>query len=192
MKNTPDETAITLWIDGKLAGDELAQMEAWAKNQPELLAERDAIRAMNSQIADTIPASEEPPYPDFFNQRILRDIEEETSVVAPTKSVKEKLNIWRWLAIPAAAAAMTACFYMGLRSGAQTGSGSPTIATTPTVYTPDENVRAAMFTANSADATVIVLEGLNDIPDSYDIVAISETYQGKKDNEVMVTTGQTY
>ena len=189
MKNTPDETTITLWIDGKLEGEELAQMEAWAKDQPELLAERDAIRAMSSQIANTIPASEEPPYSDFFNQRILRHIEEEASVAS--KPAKTKINIWRWLAIPAAAAAMTACFYMGLRSGAQSGATQQTIANAPTVYTPDENVSAAMYSSEAAD--VIVLKGLTDIPDTQEIIAMNTTdNDAEKGGAALVTTEFVY
>ncbi len=81
MKNqsdhTPDEATLTLWMDGELDGDELTKMEAWAQEHPEVLAERDAMQAMNAEIKAAVPASLEPPYADFFNQRILRHIHDE-------------------------------------------------------------------------------------------------------------------
>ena len=73
----PDEAMLTLWTDGELNGDELARVELWAQDHPELLVERDAVRAMQSSIQANMPASVEPPYADFFNLRILRAIENE-------------------------------------------------------------------------------------------------------------------
>ena len=82
MKTPPDETTLTLWMDGQLTGTELESMEAWAQQHPELLAERDAIQAMTQSIQDTLPSSQEPPYPEFFNQQIMKSIQEETSTAA--------------------------------------------------------------------------------------------------------------
>jgi len=31
MKTPPDETTLTLWMDGQLTGTELESMEAWAQ-----------------------------------------------------------------------------------------------------------------------------------------------------------------
>ena len=75
----PDEATLTLWMDGELDGDELMRVESWAQEHPEILAQRDAVRAMNASIRDHVPASVEPPYADFFNQRILRHIHEESA-----------------------------------------------------------------------------------------------------------------
>ena len=77
MKTKPDETTLTLWMDGELEGDELTRIEAWAQDHPEILAERDAVQAMSANIRGNIPASIEPPYPKFFNQHILRHIDDE-------------------------------------------------------------------------------------------------------------------
>lgn len=171
MKTEPDETMLTLWMDGELEGEELRQMEAWAADHPELLAERDAIRAMNAQISANVPSSIEPPYPDFFNQRILRAIEDEqaTREVSTQATAAPKRGFWQWLAAPLAVGAMALCFYLGTQVN-QPSPSAPTVAvTSPSVYTPDGEVRANIFDSDDANATVIVLEGLEAIPDNLDM-----------------------
>ncbi len=167
MKTAPDENTLTLWMDGELEGQNLEYVEAWAREHPELLAERDAVQAMNASIREQIPRSIEPPYPDFFNQRILRHIGEEAAAASPP--TRKKNRFWQWFTVPAAAAAMAVCFYMGTRVGeAEVSSTSNhTVSPAPSVYAPDEDVKASMFTSNQA--TVIVLEGLDDIPDDLEM-----------------------
>ena len=190
MNKQPDETTITLWIDGELEGEELRRVEAWAQEHPELLAERDAIRAMNAEIREAVPASVEPPYADFFNQRILRHIEEEQHSQSATSATGAKRSFLQWFAVPAAAAAMLLCFYIGTRVSEPATNVSPSVvsvATVPTVYTPDGNVSADMFRATDVDATVIVLNGLDDIPD--DIEMVGEPAKARESGAVMVSTG---
>jgi hypothetical protein len=192
MNKQPDETTLTLWIDGELEGEELSRVEAWAQDHPELLAERDAIRAMNSDIRDTVPASVDPPYADFFNQRILRHIEDEQLTRTPADSKENKRSIWQWFAAPAAAAAMVLCFYMGTRvsdPGTARSLSITTATSVPTVYTPDGDVSADMFRENDNGATVIVLTGLEDIPDDMEMVGEPER---DDPNRVMVSTGVFY
>lgn len=166
MKTPPDETTLTLWMDGLLEGEELQQMEAWAQQHPELLAEREAIQSMCQDIKSTVPNSVEPPYPDFFNQRIMNAIKEETP--APTHAVEKNSNgFWKWLAAPLAAGAMALCFYLGTQASTpevSTANHTATLAA-PTVYTPDNGVQANIFVDDTQAATVIVIEGLQDIPD---------------------------
>ena len=177
MKTPPDETTLTLWMDGQLTGTELESMEAWAQQHPELLAERDAIQAMTQSIQDTLPSSQEPPYPDFFNQQIMKSIQEETSAAtkASVSSPEKSGSIWRWLAAPLMAGSMAICFYLGTQfTGSPTTSPSTdTVASTPTVYTPDNGVQADTFVASNQQATVIVIEGLEDIPDDLDLKLMS-------------------
>jgi hypothetical protein len=169
MKTKPDETALTLWMDGELEGDELQRVEAWVQLHPEILAERDAVQAMRATIKQHIPGSIEPPYPDFFNQHVLRHIDDEVMSSAGV-SPRSKTGFWRWLAMPIAAGAMAVCFYMGTQMGETPEVSSPVVAEVTSVYTPDGNVSANMFKSTDAGATVIVLEGLEDIPDELDMV----------------------
>jgi len=193
MNKAPNETTLTLWMDGELHGDELQQMEAYAKEHPELLTERDAIQAMSRSIQDNLPASIEPPYPDFFNERVLHAIETERPVETAQASSNESVGFWKWLIAPVAAGAMAVCFYLGTQvssSDATPGMASmnnaPTIAAS-TVYTPDSSVESNIFVAGDQQTTVIVLEGLEDIPDDMNMAGgpIQDP------NKVMVNT-ETY
>lgn len=183
MNKKPDDTTLTQWIDGELQGEELRRVDAWAKDHPELLTERDAIRLMNAQLQEHLPASVDPPYPDFFNQRILRTIEEEKrldqqSSRSGSQSTSASSRFWQWLAAPMAAAAMAICFFLGAQFGHSpapsnliSGGGQSAIVASSeaSVYTPDGAVHADVFTSAAADATVIVLEGLADIPDEMEM-----------------------
>ena len=55
MKTTPDDITLTQWMDGKLHGQNLQEVKAWAQEHPEVLAERDAIRTMNANIQELLP-----------------------------------------------------------------------------------------------------------------------------------------
>jgi len=187
MNTPPDETTLTLWMDGLLEGEELQHMEAWAQEHPELLAERDAIQALSQNIQQNIPKSIEPPYPDFFNQRIIAAIQEDTPV---SEAQQSNGGFWRWLAAPLAAGAMALCFYLGTQF--TTGAANPvgkSIASSSTVYTPDNGVQADIFVNENQDATVIVIEGLTDIPDELNMVGGPST---DDPNKVMVSTEYVY
>jgi len=190
----PDEAMLTLWTDGELNGDELARVELWAQDHPELLVERDAVRAMQSSIQANMPASVEPPYADFFNLRILRAIENEKAESAA--SVRSTGSQWmgskfnKWLALPAAAAAMLMCFYMGTQVSPMPESLAPMAAVSakPAIYMPDGDVRANIFSSDDNGATVIVLEGLEDIPDDFEIVGEPRHSGSASSRAVMVNT----
>lgn len=173
MKTNPDENTLTQWMDGELEGGELQRIETWAKEHPELLAERDAIQALSSNLREHIADSVEPPSPDFFNQRILRTIrEDQKATVKPPPS--SSWRWWQWLSAPLATGAMAICFYSGIQVGqTPTDMELPVtiIHTTPDsiIYTPDGTVRAAMFNTSDAKATVIVLEGLDKLPDDLEM-----------------------
>jgi hypothetical protein len=159
-----------MWLDDELTGAELAEMDAWAAGQSEQLAAREELRGYRTMISATIPASEEPPYPDFFLSRVkqgIRDLElakeEDKSPVAAT------LPFWKsWLIPIAACAGMVFAFGIGRQTVDPQQPLAIVPALSPIVYTPEEGVDAEWFASSSAGATVIVLQGVNAIPDSTD------------------------
>lgn len=166
-------------------------MEAWVAGHPELLAERDAVRSLSRSIRQSVPESVEPPYPDFFNTRILRAIEEEEPAAAPSAAPKGA-GFFKWLVAPLAAGAMAVCFYLGTQvgqDGAVPPPGANTASAASTVYAPDSRVEADIFVANNQEATVIVLEGLDDIPDDLDMAGDPSAESG---GSVMVSTETVY
>ncbi|MDG1357084.1 MAG: hypothetical protein P8P36_02705 [Akkermansiaceae bacterium] len=192
----PDPADLTLWMDGELDGDELARVEAWVKDHPECTAEREAIHAMQSEIRANIPASIDPPHADFFNQRILRAIENDRLDV-PAREVASGHTVigvmtskfGKWLAVPTAAVAMLLCFYMGTQVSQVSDPVAPIVKVSakPAIYMSDGNVRANILSPDHNGATVIVLEGLDDIPDDFELVGEPQRSRSARSQAVTVS-----
>jgi hypothetical protein len=176
MNTTPDEALLALWLDDELQGEELARMEAWASGQPEQLAAREEVREWRQSIAAVIPADEEPPYADFFNSRIEKSIREQTAAVErmiETDSAPAKAPFWRSWFVPATAfAGMALAFWVGTKTHSDMAdkplakAEEPGIS--PVYYTPEQGVNAEWVKGAGESATVIVLQGVNAIPDALD------------------------
>lgn len=175
MNTMPDETTLVRWLDDDLQGAELAAFEDSIKNDPALFARREAARAWRAAVANTIPAALEPPYPDFFNSRIEKAIRE----LSPQPRPPAKAPFWRawWLPATAVAGIILAFWAGTLTGGRETRvvtiakpvpvAAAP-VAAAPVLYTPEHGVDAELFTSADAEATVIVLEGVEAIPDALD------------------------
>lgn len=174
MNINPDETRLAMWLEDELHGEELAAFEASVAGRPELLAAREEARRWRGMMAAALPASEEPPYPEFLNQRVMhgiRSLEARKSAVVAREGGSFS---WRqWFMPMAACAGMVIAFWLG---GKQAGgppeidvTGAPrAIPVEPILYTPESGVSAEWFASAEASATVIVLNGVDAIPDATD------------------------
>jgi anti-sigma factor RsiW len=187
MNTNPDETKLALWLDDELHGKELAAFEAWVANQPQHFAARAEIRRHREMMAAAIPAAEEPPYAEFFNSRISRVIREQAEQPAPASNQSFS---WRALFMPlAACAGMVLAFMAGTR---MTKPAAPepvvqiprAIPVEPVLYTPERGVEAEWISDSDASATVIVLSGVDAIPDETDF---SETVSLDSEGEINST-----
>ena len=169
MNTKPDETTLALWLDDELTGPDAVSIDAWASGDPELVEARADVRKWRALVTAAIPAVEEPPFPDFFNSRILQAIRE-TVKPAPAKS-RSGWQLWR---MPlAACAGMALAFWVGKEThpARSTDVGHVSHASSvaePVVYTPESGVNAQWFSSANASATVIVLDGISAIPDTTD------------------------
>lgn len=182
MNTNPDEATLALWLDDELTGSELAAVEAWATGRPEQLAARDGIRRWRETMASAIPASEEPPYPDFFNSRVLKSIRDQ----APKAEISARRASWKsWWMRATACAGMALAFWLGKKSQSvpeyDVANAPRAIPVEPVVYTPENGVNAEWFASAKASATVIVLNGVTAIPDNMDF---SETAAVPMDREI--------
>lgn len=182
MNTNPDEATLALWLDDELTGPEQAAVEAWAARYPEQIAAREETRRWRATISAAIPAIEEPPFPDFFNSKVLQAIREQASVPVVRET---KPAFWKsWLMPMAACAGMALAFWVGMKSNSTPEynvAGAPrAIPVEPVVYTPDSGVNAELFASKDA-AMVIVLNGVTAIPDATDF---SETVYVPMDREI--------
>jgi hypothetical protein len=180
MNTTPDDVMLALWLDDELEGDALVAVEAWAADKPDQLAAREEVRRWRKQVAGAMPREIEPPFADFFNSRILKELEAKP-VTEPQAAAKP--SWWRafWWMPATAAAGMAFAFVLGTRAGPETRSR--VARAIPAVYTPDTGVKADYFASRPAEATVIVLEGVESIPDSLDLsstVAVTPAVKEEK------------
>ena len=194
MNTKPDEMLLALWLEDELEGEELAAVEAWAGSQPEQIAAREEVRNWKKWVGEAVPRAEEPPYPDFFNSRIesaIRKLGDESKPKpAPAPAA---VPFWKTWFLPAGAfAGMALAFWMGTK----TGESQPGLARSgqeaagdlaPLVYSPELGVDAQWYASSPASAAVIVLQGVNAIPDSTDF---SETVMIPMSREIDSTAGQ--
>lgn len=171
----PDEEMLALWVEDELSGEPAAAVNAWAAAQPEWLARREEAREIKALLGN-LPAAEEPPYADFFNSRISREIARESvAAVAAAPAKKSPGSFWRFFLPATAVAGMAFCFWAGTRvvPSASQGPVAPPLANLPAampvLYTPEQGVSAAYFNSSPAHAEVIVLNGVAAIPDSFEV-----------------------
>lgn len=168
----PDDATIQSWLEGELEGNALREMESWAEQNADQLEAAMGWDSLKSEIQSTVPASEEPPYADFFNERVKHQTVEEHVETQPEAA---KPTFWQrinWMLAPTALAGMTLCFYLGTKvESGESALPTPVVASVVNegVYTPVSGVSSEVVEMD--DATVIVLEGLDEIPESLDIVA---------------------
>lgn len=181
MNTKPDETTLALWLEDELEGAELAAFEAAMGDDAPLLARREAVRNWRQLVRSGLPAVEEPPYPDFFNSRIQQTLRQTAPAAVP---VRTRVAAWRaWWLPTAALAGMALTFWLGTmtveRPAAVVEVPTPvptvTVMVGPAVYTPEGGVAAESFSSEDAAATVIVLEGLDALPDSLDFSETAQT-----------------
>ena len=189
MNTNPDETKLALWLDDELQGEELAAFEQWVAEHPEHLAAREESRRWRKFMRESVPAAEEPPYGEFFNARVQRAIR--TPVEESAFPAARPRGLWRSLLMPiAACAGMAFTFLLGARSQRPAVpeidvAGAPkAIPVEPILYTPERGVKAEWHHSSEASATVIVLNGLDAIPDETDF---SKTVWLETDAEINST-----
>jgi len=188
MNTNPDETTLALWLDDELTGEDLAAVESWAMNHPDQLAARQEIREWRTLLASAVPATEEPPYPDFFNSRILQSIRESApgEATPPRHETPAKKNppFWKtWWMPLAACAGMALAFWTGTKTAKPALVADYDVSNAPKaipveqlVYTPDKGVNAELFASSHAAATIIVLNGVAAIPDTTDFFSTVENF----------------
>ncbi len=171
MNTTPDDELLALWVDDALEGPSASGIDAWASTQSEWLERREQARQIAPLLKTGLAASEDPPYAEFFNSRIAREIAREAGgAVAPSYSSSRSL--WNWFLPATAVAGMVVCFWAGTRMvpvPAVAGPAPVAAPLAPYLYTPEKGVKAAYFASEPADAMVIVLDGVAAIPDSFEV-----------------------
>jgi hypothetical protein len=162
------EEQFTAWVDGKLAGAELAEFEKTLR--PEHLTERESARRLRSFLREHAAAAPAIPNAEFLNHQLAQRIaaEEKPKPDAPAR------RTWHWT-LPRMAWAGAACgavvlalYLTTIRHSLQPPlTESEYLAQVLDTRTGDPAISATAFHSQENDLTVIWLDGLTYLPGEY-------------------------
>ena len=175
MNQERKEELVVRWMDDvTLSASEKEELNRILEAEPELQELRAGHSRMREELKTTYREVEDVPYGDFFQtklQQAIRDSEEELPSAKMASSWKDSL---RWCLAPVAVGAMAVALLAGTRVGNGPTERRLVVASAqnrPLVYTPEGGVTSTILNADAQGTSVILLDGLQPIPDSYDLMA---------------------
>jgi hypothetical protein len=160
MNMNPDDHTLLLWLEDELADTEQMLVDAWAADQPLWLEKRESSRRWRAQMSNIMSHSTEIPQGEFFQARLLHAIATSSAVAASSTSTP---SFWRKWTLPLSVAAAVVLGFLGGTQWTDRAHRAKTLVT----YTPEEGVKAEFFETSPAEGTVIVLNGVEALPDEF-------------------------
>lgn len=179
MKTPTEDHDLIRWLDGEMDAAESARFTLRLESDPALKAEADMMQRMCADVRTALPAEMPVPFGDFFNSQIQMRIAQEDSQSPEIALVRSSWLDWFRLPGFATLAAVTAAVVIAGVMIVKQGSaeGSLVLST----YAPNQSVQVNSFHSEDARATVLMLNGLEDVPADRQIVGYhierSETEQ---------------
>jgi len=164
---TREEELITRWIDGELNDQDETDFNKLYDSNPDIFDSFKEDSGKYKQVfRDHYESEKEVPYGDFFNSQIKKKIlEENCSTSMPSSFLSDMIQ---WIKSPFtwSAVALSFCLIVFFNIPSESGFSGGTIVST---YSPDASVSIVSAEFNEeANATVIVLEGLEPVPNETD------------------------
>jgi len=187
MNPTHDEENLIRWLDGEMDAAEKAKFEARLAAEPELHAEAMKLQQLGGLLKANLPQPGDIPNADFFNAQIQRSIEEMRQT--ERRSARPELEhrgVLGWLRLPwliAGASAVIALFVL-TKPQVSGGGGITEIVRT---YAPDPSVHVRVVAAPEANATVLMLDGLPELPAATPLVGF-KVHRSETDPRAALTT----
>ena len=168
--NEINEDLLTRWIDGQLTPEEAARVEQHLATDPQFLRDKQGAVHVRSLLRTHLPASVEPPSPEFFTSSVMEEIRREVPAARSAPAKRE--SAWRawlrtpWFAPVASAAVVALAFILFWRPNRI----NPSVDLLAQAYTPDPSITATVYVSEEAEATVIDLQNAT-VPDNQNIEA---------------------
>lgn len=166
MKPHSEDHDLIRWLDGEMSATEHNAFAERLKQDPMLAKEAQELRALSAGIRSHLPADMPVPHADFFNSQIqvrIAQLEADDERARPAATPGWS-DLFRWLRQPwltaAGAVALAVISFVLLRPAAELPAASSILSS----YTPNTSVHAHTFHDDAADATVLMLDGLDAIP----------------------------
>ncbi len=174
MKHPSEEHDLIRWIDGEMNEDERVTFEARLKQDPALATEVQKMSALSASLRAHMPAEMRVPHADYFNTQIEVRI---TQMALDEARAKQSASGWSavlqllskpWFAL-AGATALAVVGFLLLNPEIGVASESMILSS----YTPNTRVQARTYHDAGADATVLMLDGLDAVPADRKIAGIN-------------------
>ncbi len=180
MKTPSEDHDLIRWLDGEMTDAERARFSTRLAADPDLKAEVEMMQRMSSDLRAHLPAEMTVPYGDFFNSQIQVRLAQEEPLIPEARA-----SWLDWLRLPTlitATAAVAIAGFMIMQKGPAAGD-----SVVLSIYVPNASVHARNFHSDEAQATVLMLDGVEAIPADRKIVGyyIERT---ETDQEVATTT----
>jgi hypothetical protein len=185
-QTTPDEIALTRWLDGDMDATELAAFEAQLAVDPTLCEEATAMKELSTALQAEFPRIAEVPHADFFNSQIQERIAQLDSDIRRSVERNAAPPFWlNWLRMPwlagAAIAALVAV--IAITDNHREEHASTVLST----YAPNTAIKPRAFHSDAANATVLMLDGLENIPADRIIIGYQVDHSDTKQELAMTT-----
>lgn len=181
MKTPSEDHDLIRWLDAEMTDAERASFSARLESDPALKAEVEMMQRMSADLRTHLPAEMPVPYGDFFNSQIQVRLAQEEPL-----SIPEPRASWLdWLRMPtliAATAAVAIAGFLIMQQGPAAGD-----SVVLSIYVPNTSVQARSFHSDEANATVLMLDGMEAMPADRKIVGY-HIERSETDQEVVTTT----
>lgn len=179
MKQERKEELAVRWMDNEvLSASEHEELAQFLKEEPELEALREGHQLLRNELRGLYAQSRDVPYGDFFQTKLaqaIRDVEASEQKPVRTSGFSWRESLRWWLA-PVAVGAMAVAFLAGTRVSKVPSETRLVVAESrPLVYTPEGGVTASVLNADAEGTSVIILDGLVPIPDSFNLMAKAQS-----------------
>ncbi|HEY1084514.1 MAG TPA: hypothetical protein VGE29_19765 [Prosthecobacter sp.] len=185
MKTPPEDHDLIRWLDGEMNAAESERFAARLESDAELKAEAAQMQRLTADLRASLPREMPVPYGDFFNSQIQMRI---SQVEEPEPAVAGERRSWLdWFRLPgfatagAVAAAAVVAAVMILQ---QSPTASSQVLSS---YAPSQSVQVNAFHSSDAQATVLLLNGLEELPADRKIVGY-HIERSETDAQVAATT----
>jgi anti-sigma factor RsiW len=162
-----NEELLIRWVDGQLTREESARVEQYLAAEPDLRRGKDEAAQLRTLLRAHLPATVEPPSPEFFTSRVMEEIRRDTPAARAPE--KKRASRWAWLReewfAPLASAAALVLIFIIWRPSVPVKEELLVQA-----YTPDPHITARAYYSDEAQATVIDLQNAS-VSDDRDIKA---------------------
>lgn len=184
MKTPPDDQLLARWLDNELSPAERTRFEVMLAADPALREEAESMKQLGEALRTNVKFGREVPHADFFNSQIQEAIAADQRAQARSKAATTGAASWLdWLRQPWALAGAAAVLLLGFFVLRSDGPHTEILS----LYAPNASVQAAVSYNDDAQATVLLLDGLEAIPADRNVAGLN-VHHSETDPEVATTT----